>query len=75
MTDWFLGSTRKRAKLQNSHNGNGAKLKTSHNKGIGSGCDEEALRVISSMPDWNPGRQNGKEVRVQLNMPISFKLM
>ncbi len=44
-------------------------------RGIGSGCDEEALRVISSMPDWNPGRQNGKEVRVQLNMPISFKLM
>ncbi|HNW90947.1 MAG TPA: TonB family protein [Bacteroidales bacterium] len=44
-------------------------------KGIGSGCDEEALRVISSMPDWNPGRQNGKEVRVQLNMPIQFKLL
>ncbi len=44
-------------------------------RGIGSGCDEEALRVISSMPDWKPGRQNGKEVRVQLNMPISFKLM
>ncbi|HOH84956.1 MAG TPA: energy transducer TonB [Bacteroidales bacterium] len=42
---------------------------------MGSGCDEEALRVISSMPVWKPGRQNGKEVRVQLNMPIHFKLL
>ncbi|HNZ43346.1 MAG TPA: TonB family protein [Bacteroidales bacterium] len=44
-------------------------------RGIGGGCDEEALRVISTMPKWNPGRQNGKEVRVQFNMPITFKLM
>ncbi|HNW90160.1 MAG TPA: TonB family protein [Bacteroidales bacterium] len=44
-------------------------------RGIGSGCDEEALRVINAMPNWIPGRQNGKEVRVQINMPIHFKLM
>lgn len=44
-------------------------------RGIGGGCDEEALRVVSAMPKWNPGRQNGKEVRVQFNMPITFKLM
>ncbi|HOY31567.1 MAG TPA: TonB family protein [Bacteroidales bacterium] len=44
-------------------------------RGIGGGCDEEATRVIGSMPKWKPGRQNGKEVRVQFNMPISFKLM
>jgi len=44
-------------------------------RGIGGGCDEEALRVIGSMPKWEPGRQNGKEVRVQFNMPINFKLM
>jgi len=44
-------------------------------RGIGGGCDEEAIRVVSSMPKWKPGRQNGKEVRVQFNMPINFKLM
>jgi periplasmic protein TonB len=43
-------------------------------RGIGAGCDEEASRVVTLMPKWNPGRQNGKEVRVQFNMPISFVL-
>ncbi|WP_080237144.1 M56 family metallopeptidase [Spirosoma rigui] len=43
-------------------------------KGIGHGCDEEALRVISKMPNWNPGKQNGRAVAVQYNMPIQFAL-
>lgn len=43
-------------------------------KGIGSGCDEEALRVIENMPDWNPGKHNGKFVNVQYNIPIKFSL-
>ncbi len=43
-------------------------------KGIGFGCDEEAIRVVKSMPKWIPGRQNGKPVRVYYNMPIVFKL-
>ena len=43
-------------------------------RGIGAGCDDEAERVIAMMPKWKPGRQNGKEVRVQFNMPISFIL-
>ena len=43
-------------------------------KGIGNGCDEEAVRVISSMPKWKPGMQNGKKVRVNFAIPISFKL-
>ncbi len=43
-------------------------------RGIGGGCDEEALRVISNMPQWEPGKQRGKPVRVQFNMPILFKL-
>jgi periplasmic protein TonB len=43
-------------------------------RGIGAGCDEEALRVVSMMPKWKPGRQNGREVRVQFNLPISFVL-
>jgi len=43
-------------------------------RGIGSGCDEEAMRVISMMPTWNAGRQNGRAVSVLFNLPIVFKL-
>ncbi len=43
-------------------------------RGIGGGCDEEAIRVIKSMPKWNPGKQRGRPVRVQFNMPIRFTL-
>ena len=43
-------------------------------RGIGGGCDEEAIRVIQNMPNWQPGKQRGKPVRVQFNMPILFKL-
>jgi protein TonB len=43
-------------------------------RGIGGGCDEEAIRVIKLMPKWNPGKQRGKPVRVQFNMPIKFTL-
>ncbi len=44
-------------------------------KGIGGGCDEEAIRVISEAPRWNPGRQRGQPVRVRRVMPIVFKLL
>ena len=43
-------------------------------RGIGSGCDEEAMRVIKSMPKWSPGMTNGEPVRVQYNLPIKFAL-
>jgi len=43
-------------------------------RGIGGGCDEEALRVVKLMPNWKPGRQNGKTVRTLFNMPVYFKL-
>lgn len=43
-------------------------------RGIGGGCDEEALRVIQNMPDWRPGMQRGETVRVQYNIPIKFAL-
>ena len=43
-------------------------------RGIGGGCDEEALRVVEAMPKWTPGMQQGKPVRVQFNLPITFKL-
>ena len=40
----------------------------------GSGCDKEAIRVVKSMPSWKAGKQNGREVRVQFNLPIKFTL-
>ncbi|GAB4049301.1 M56 family metallopeptidase [Spirosoma litoris] len=43
-------------------------------KGIGFGCNEEAVRVVSQMPKWRPGKQNGKPVAVQYNLPIQFTL-
>ncbi|MFP4093937.1 MAG: energy transducer TonB [Cyclobacteriaceae bacterium] len=43
-------------------------------KGIGAGCDEEAVRVIKSAPKWNPGKQRGRPVRVRMVLPITFKL-
>jgi len=43
-------------------------------RGIGGGCDEEALRVIKGMPNWIPGTQNGKAVRVRYNLPFRFHL-
>ena len=36
--------------------------------------DKEATRVVSSMPKWIPGKQNGSAVRVKYNVPVSFKL-
>ena len=43
-------------------------------RGIGGGCDEEAIRVVKSMPKWKPGKQRGKPVRVSFNLPIKFTL-
>ena len=43
-------------------------------RGIGGGCDEEAVRVVSSMPKWKPGIKDGKPVRVSYMMPLNFKL-
>ena len=42
-------------------------------KGIGFGCDEEALRVIS-LTKWNPGKQRGVPVNVRMTLPIQFQL-
>ncbi|WP_367868642.1 energy transducer TonB [Pedobacter sp. WC2423] len=43
-------------------------------KKLGNGTDEEAVRVLKASPKWNPGIQNGREVRVKYNIPISFSL-
>lgn len=41
---------------------------------IGSGCGEEAMRVVSKMPKWKPAQQRGKAVRQYFNLPVNFTL-
>jgi len=53
---------------------NGSLSKIEVSKGIGGGCDEEAIRVVKAMPLWEPGRRSGKAVRVLVRMPIVFKI-
>ena len=43
-------------------------------KGVGDGCDEEAVRIVGKMPSWKPGLQNGRPVAVQYILPIQFIL-
>jgi TonB family protein len=43
-------------------------------RGIGGGCDEEAIRVVQNMPNWKSGMIEGKPVRVQFTMPIKFAI-
>ncbi len=43
-------------------------------KGIGFGCDEEAMRVVANMPKWKPALQNGKSGAVHMRLPIQFAL-
>ena len=43
-------------------------------RGIGSGCDEEALQVIKNSPRWEPGMQRDQKVKVKMQIPIRFKL-
>jgi protein TonB len=42
-------------------------------RGVSPSLDKEALRVVNSMPKWNPGEQRGKAVRVSYILPIVFK--
>jgi len=43
-------------------------------RGIGGGCDEEAVRIIKLSPKWSPGIQNGKPIRIGYGVPITFSL-
>jgi protein TonB len=43
-------------------------------RGIGAGCDEEVLRVLTNMPSWSPGYQGKRPVRVRITVPVTFKL-
>ena len=52
----------------------GSIRKVKVSKGIGGGCDEEALRVVKKMPKWKSGRQGGKNVPVYFDIPVNFTL-
>lgn len=43
-------------------------------KDIGSGCGQEAIRVVEAMPKWTPAKLKGKNVRMQFNLPVKFTL-
>jgi protein TonB len=43
-------------------------------KGIGAGCDEEAVRVLKEVPPWNPAKQRARYVRQRMVLPIIFKI-
>ena len=43
-------------------------------RGIGGGCDEEAVRIVESLPKFKPGMQNGEAVRVSYTVPVIFRL-
>lgn len=43
-------------------------------RGFDPACDKEAVRVVKSMPKWNPGRQNGEAVAVYYTLPVTFRL-
>jgi periplasmic protein TonB len=43
-------------------------------RGIGGGCDEEAVRVLQNAPNWSPGKQRGRAVKSYMQLAIVFKL-
>ena len=55
-----------KGKIVNAHLSNGEKL--------GKGLEEEAVKVVNNMPDWKPGKVNGKNVKTRLELPITFQL-
>jgi periplasmic protein TonB len=55
-------------------NENGKVEKVKVVRGVDPYLDKEAIRVIQSLPDWTPGRQRGKAVKVQFTIPINFAL-
>ncbi len=55
-------------------NADGSLVDVSVAKGIGFGCDDEALRVVKAMPRWRAGRQSGRAVRVKFSLPVVFQL-
>jgi protein TonB len=63
-----------RVMVQFTVNKDGSIVDTEIFKGVHPSLDEEALKVVKSMPKWTPGMQKGKTVRVRYTMPIMFRL-
>jgi protein TonB len=55
-------------------NRNGAIVDIEVVRGVDRSLDAEAVRVIASMPNWSPGKQRGKAVRVKYTLPVNFRL-
>jgi len=53
---------------------NGAINNVTSVRPAGNGFDEEAIRVVESMPEWKPGKQNGQAVKVNFQIPIRFSI-
>ncbi|SIN71098.1 energy transducer TonB [Algoriphagus halophilus] len=43
-------------------------------RGIGAGCDEEAIRVVKAFPSWTPGEKDGEKVNTQIQLPVKYML-
>lgn len=43
-------------------------------RGLGGGCNEEAIRMLKNLRKWSPGKQRGIPVKVRMNLPITFRL-
>lgn len=41
-------------------------------RGIGNGCDEEAIRLVKSSPEWLPAKYHGKAIATEVSLPIRF---
>ena len=52
----------------------GKVTKTAIKRGVSKELDAEALRVVSSMPNWIPGEKDGKKVDAEMILPVSFAL-
>ncbi len=44
-------------------------------RGIGSGCDEEAVRVLRAAGKWEPAKENGKAVRCYFTLPVKYRFV
>ena len=55
-------------------NGKVTKARLVGKEKLGNGLDEQALKVVNQMPAWKPGKVNGKNVKIRLELPISFQV-
>ncbi len=54
-------------------NADGSLSEVKVEKGLGSGCDEEAIRLVKRMPKWKPALKHGKPLRVKMTLPVRFE--